>query len=195
MSTPRWYRGTPPWLWGMVIALALALALWFAGWSTVGAIRAAERAKVMAEGETLTRLALARGDALARQNDSLRAVVAHVDTVLVERIRRVRDTAWLPDTILLTPANRSSAVMAACRAQLDTLATSCDTYRRTAVAALAQADTTRRRDSAAVVGLSLQLAAIRRADSVRATASDRRSRWRHAAGAVCVGSVAAHFFR
>jgi hypothetical protein len=189
VNTPRWYRGTPPWLWGVVVALALALALWLAGWSTVGAIRAAERAKVMAEGETLTRLALSRGDALARQNDSLRAVVAHVDTVLVERIRRVRDTAWLPaDT---APRVR----LAACIAAVDSLATDCASFRRTAVAALAQADTTRRSDSAAVVGLSLQLAAIRRADSVRASASDRRSRWRQAAGAVCVGSVAAHFFR
>jgi hypothetical protein len=178
-----------------VISLALIASLAWGGWLTLSWARADERRVVLAEGDALTRLALARGDALARQNDSLRAVVAHVDTVLVERIRRVRDTAWLPDTILLTPANRSSAVMAACRAQLDTLATSCDTYRRTAVAALAQADTTRRRDSAAVVGLSLQLAAIRRADSVRASASDRRSRWRQAAGAVCVGSVAAHFFR
>ncbi len=189
MSTPRWYRGTPPWLWGMVVALALALALWLAGWSTVGAIRAAERAKVMAEGETLTRLALARGDALARQNDSLRAAVAHVDTVLVERIRRVRDTAWLPaDTAPVV-------VLAACRAQLDTLATECDTFRRTATLALAQADTTRRRDSAAVVGLSLQLAAIRRADSVRASQQSRRSRLRLVTDGVCVGSVAAHFFR
>ena len=189
MSTPRWYRGTPPWLWGMVIALALALALWFAGWSTVGAIRAAERAKVMAEGETLTRLALARGDALARQNDSLRAVVAHVDTVLVERIRRVRDTAWLPaDT---APRVR----LAACIAAVDSLATDCASFRRTAVAALAQADTTRRRDSAAVVGLSLQLAAIRRADSVRASKQSRRSRLRLVTDGVCAGAVAGHLFQ
>lgn len=189
MSTTRWYRGTPPWLWGMVVALALALALWLAGALTVGAIRAAERAKVMAEGETLTRLALARGDALARQNDSLRAVVAHVDTVLVERIRRVRDTAWLPaDTAPVV-------VLAACRAQLDTLATECDTIRRTATLALAQADTTRRRDSAAVAGLSLQLAAIRRADSVRASKQSRRSRLRLVTDGVCAGAVAGHLFQ
>ncbi len=189
MSTPRWYRGTPPWLWGMVVALALALALWLAGWSTVGAIRASERAKVMAEGDALTRMALARGDALARQNDSLRAVVTHVDTVLVERIRRVRDTAWLPaDTAPVV-------VLAACRAQLDTLATDCDTYRRTATLALAQADTTRRRDSAAVVGLSLQLAAMRRADSVRASQQSRRSRLRLVTDGVCAGAVAGHLFQ
>jgi hypothetical protein len=189
VSTPRWYRGTPPWLWGMVVALALALALWLAGWSTVGAIRASERAKVMAEGDALTRMALARGDALARQNDSLRAVVTHVDTVLVERIRRVRDTAWLPaDTAPVV-------VLAACRAQLDTLATDCDTYRRTATLALAQADTTRRRDSAAVVGLSLQLAAMRRADSVRASQQSRRSRLRLVTDGVCAGAVAGHLFQ
>jgi hypothetical protein len=143
----------------------------------------------MAEGETLTRLALARGDALARQNDSLRAVVAHVDTVLVERIRRVRDTAWLPaDT---APRVR----LAACIAAVDSLATDCASFRRTAVAALAQADTTRRRDSAAVVGLSLQLAAIRRADSVRASKQSRRSRLRLVTDGVCAGAVAGHLFQ
>jgi hypothetical protein len=143
----------------------------------------------MAEGETLTRLALARGDALAREVDSLRAVVAHVDTVLVTRLRTIRDTAWLPaDTAPVV-------VLAACRAQLDTLATACETFRRTALTALAQADTTRRRDSAAVAGLSLQLAAIRRADSVRAVNGARRSKLRLAADGVCVGAVAAHFFR
>jgi hypothetical protein len=172
-----------------VISLALIASLAWGGWLTLSWARADERRVVLAEGDALTRLALSRGDALARTVDSLRAAVAHVDTVLVERIRRVRDTAWLPaDTAPVV-------VLAACRAQLDTLATECETFRRTATLALAQADTTRRRDSAAVAGLSLQLAAIRRADSVRATASDRRSRWRHAAGAVCVGSVAAHFFR
>ena len=189
MSTPRWYKGTPPWLWGVVISLALIASLAWGGWLTLSWARADERRVVLAEGETLTRLALARGDALARQNDSLRAAVAHVDTVLVERIRRVRDTAWLPaDT---APHVR----LAACIAVVDSLATECGTFRRTATLALAQADTTRRRDSAAVAGLSLQLAAIRRADSVRASQQSRRSRLRLVTDGVCVGSVAAHFFR
>jgi hypothetical protein len=178
----------------MVVALALALALWLAGWSTVGAIRAAERAKVMAEGDALTRMALARGDALARTVDSLRAATAKAETVLVARTLRAKQEATVPvppsaDTTALVSAVRS------CRAQLDTLATECDTFRRTATLALAQADTTRRRDSAAVAGLSLQLAAIRRADSVRASRQSRRSRLRLVTDGVCVGSVAAHFFR
>lgn len=189
MSAPRWYRGTPPWLWGAVIALALALALVGAGWATVGAIRSSERAAVLEEGDALTRAALARGDTLARAVDSLRSAVATVDTVLVTRLRTVRDTAWLPaDT---TPV----VVLGACRAQLDTLAQDCAAFRETATTALAQATTIRRGDSTVIAGLSLQLAAIRRADSVRAAQQSRRSRLRVATDAACVGAVAAHFFR
>jgi hypothetical protein len=189
VSTPRWYRGTPPWLCGVVISLALLCALGWGGWLTLSWARADERAAVVREGDALTRLALARGDSLAREADSLRAIVAHVDTVLVTRIRRIRDTAWLPaDT---APA----VVLGACRSQLDSLATDCDTFRRAASTALAQADTITRRDAAAIAGLSLQLAAVRRADSIRATQGQRRSRFRRAADGVCVGAVAAHLFQ
>jgi hypothetical protein len=189
VSTPRWYKGTPPWLWGVVISLALIASLAWGGWLTLSWARADERRVVLAEGDALTRLALARGDSLARENATLRAAVAHVDTVLVTRLRTIRDTAWLPaDT---APRVR----LAACIAAVDSLATDCASFRRTALTALAQADTTRRRDSAAVAGLSLQLAAIRRADSVRAVNGARRSKLRLAADGVCVGAVAAHFFR
>lgn len=189
MKMPRWYRGTPPWLWGVVISLALLCALGWGGWLTLSWARADERRIVTAEGDALLRGALERGAALARERDSLRAVVAHVDTVLVTRIRRIRDTAWIPaDT---APA----VVLGACRAQLDTLAQDCDAYRRAATTALAQADTIRRGDSTVIAGLSLQLAAVRRADSIRTAGLTRRSRLRRTADAVCVGAVAAHFFR
>ena len=188
MSTPRWYRGTPPWLWGVVISLALLCALGWGGWLTLSWARADERAAVVREGDALTQLALARGDSLAREAAALRAAVAHVDTVLVTRIRRIRDTAWLRDTA-------QAVALPACRAQLDSLATDCDAFRRAATTALAQADTITRRDAAAIAGLSLQLAAIRRADSTTAAGGGRWSRVRRAADAVCVGSVAAHFFR
>ena len=179
----------PPWLWGVVISLALLCALGWGGWLTLSWARADERRIVTAEGDALLRAALDRGAALALERDSLRAVVAHVDTVLVTRIRRIRDTAWIPaDT---APA----VVLGACRAQLDTLAQDCDAYRRAATTALAQADTIRRGDSTVIAGLSTQLAAIRRADSIRATSASQGARWRAFAGGVCVASLAGNYWQ
>jgi len=175
-------------VWGVVIAFAIALALVLPARAVGRAIRQDERTKVLREGDALLRVALAHGRTLARERDSLRAVVAHVDTVLVTRLRTIRDTAWMPaDT---APRVR----LAACVAVLDSLATDCALFRRTALAALAKADTSTRRDAAALAGLSVQLAAVRRADSIKATQLAGRSRWRTIERGVCVGSVAAHVF-
>lgn len=184
-----YYRPSPARLvWGIVIALALAVALFFGARASVDAIRQDERATVLREGETLLREALARGATLARERDSLAAVVAHVDTVLVTRIRRIRDTAWMPaDT---SPV----VVLRACRAQLDSLATDCDAFRHAATTALAKADTSRRGDSTVIAGLSWQLAALRRADSIKAAGAARGTKWRAAGVGVCAGSLAAHVF-
>lgn len=188
MSAPRWYRGTPEWLWGAVIALALALALWGAGVWTMRAIQADERAAVLREGDALLRQATAHAAQLAHERDSLRQVVARVDTVIVERIRRIRDTAWLP-------ADPSPVVvLAACRAELERLASDCDAFRATATTALAKADTIRRGDSTVIAGLSLQLAAIRRADSVRVVREGRASRWRWVERGALAGSLVANVF-
>lgn len=184
-----YYRPSPTrFVWGVVIALALAVALWFAGRATIAAVRQDERTTVLRDGDTLLNAALAHNRTLARERDSLAAVVAKVDTILVTRLRTIRDTAWLP-------ADTSPTVrLAACRAQLDTLATGCDAFRRTALAAIAKADTTRRGDSAVMAGLSLQLAALRRADSAKAAQLAGRSRWRTIERGVCVGSLAANVF-
>lgn len=184
-----YYRPSPVRvLWGVGIVLALALALWLMGRATVAAIRADERASVLRDGDALLAQALAYGAKLSRERDSLAALVAQRDTVLVTRIRHIRDTAWLP-------ADTSPRVrLAACRAQLDTLATDCDLFRRTATTALAKADTIQRRDAAALAGLSWQLAAVRRADSIKATQLSARSRWRSVERGVCAGSLAAHVF-
>jgi hypothetical protein len=184
------YYRPSPWraAWGAVIALALAVALGLAARATVDAIRENERAKVRTEGGALLRLALEHSQRLAYERDSLALLVAQRDTVLVTRIRTIRDTAWLP-------ADTSPVVrLAACRAELDELATACEQFRRTAVTALAKADTMTRRDSAALAGLSLQLAAVRRADSLKAAQLAGRSRWRTIARGVCAGSLAANVF-
>ena len=173
MSLPRYYRGA----WremaaGVSIALAIVAALIWAGTASVQAIRANERQRVLREGDALLQHALADRRRVTRERDSLAAIARQIDTVLVTRIRRIRDTAWLP-------ADTSPVVrLAACRATLDTLATDCDLFRRTASTAIAKADTIHRRDSAAIAGLSWQLAAVRRADSVRATQDARRATWR-----------------
>ena len=182
-----YYRPSPVRVvWGVVIALALALALWFAWRATANAIRQDERAKVLTEGTGLLREALEHGRRLAHERDSLAQRVAKVDTVLVTRIRRVRDTAWLP-------ADSSPAVvLRACRSELDALAADCNAFRQAATTALAKADTSRRSDSTVIAGLSLQLAAVRRADSLKATQLATRSRWGLVARGVCVGSLAAH---
>jgi len=184
-----YYRPSPTrFVWGVVIACGLALALFFAARATSNAIREDERAAVLREGDALLQRALERGTELARERDSLARLVAQRDTVLVTRLRTIRDTAWLP-------ADTSPVVrLAACRAQLDSLASDCDRFRRTALAALAKADTSTRRDAAALAGLSVQLAAVRRADSIKATQLAGRSRWRTIERGVCVGSVAAHVF-
>ena len=183
MTTPRYMRpGIPSWLWGIIIACALALALWLAGRQTVAAIREDERAKVLAEGQSLVGAALAIQRAQwARERDSLRALVHRADTVLVTRLRHVRDTAWLP-------ADTAAPVrLRACMAQLDSLAAECAAFRVTATAALALADSAQRRDSAVIAGLSLQLAATQRADSLARAALAQRPTWGRVAGGVVLG--------
>lgn len=187
MTVPPYYRR----VWtdaavGVAVAFVLAVALWIAGTRTVAAIRQDERAKLQQSGDALLTAALKHSATLRRERDSLAAEVAKVDTVLVTRIRRVRDTAWLP-------ADSSPAVvLRACRSELDALAADCNAFRQAATTALAKADTSRRSDSTVIAGLSLQLAAVRRADSLKATQLATRSRWGLVARGVCVGSLAAH---
>lgn len=194
MTASRYYRGgATATLWGVVIALALALALWFAGRATVATIdataRVEERAKVLAEGAALRDASLAL--AYRRwtvERDSLRALAALRDTVLVSRLRVVHDTTWLPaDT---TPTVR----LFACRMQLDSLATACEAFRVTATRALAVADSQRTADTAITSALSVQLAAIRRADAEKAGKLASRNRWRTIERGVCGGALAFGIF-
>lgn len=194
MSAPRWYTGTPDWLWPVVITLALALGCWFAGRATVRSIRQDERDKVLAEGDRL--VAVAQGVERARWQhvvDSLRKEAARLDTVLDTVFLRAKAETAKP----IPPTKDTTALVAAvrsCRATLDTLAQSCASFRESATTALAKADTIQRRDSAAIAGLSLQLAVIRRADSTKAATLASRSRWRTLERGVCAGSVAFNAF-
>lgn len=176
-------RSYTPVLWGVVIALAIAAGLVFAHRAAVASAVAAERAKVLGEGEALLRLSLAHSADLKREADSLRVLVAHVDTVVVSRLRTVRDTAWLP-------ADTSPVVrLAACRAQLDTLATDCERFRATATAALANADSLRKAQDKAAEAQSVITAGITRSrDAALAQLASHGKRRAFERG-VCVASV------
>ena len=188
--TPTYYRPRyAPVVWGVVIALALAAALVFAHRAAVASAVAAERAKVLREGEGLLRVALSHSAALKREADSLRVVVARVDTVLVSRLRTVRDTAWLP-------ADTSPVVrLASCRAQLDTLATDCERFRATATAALANADSLRRADSTTLAAQSVITAGITRSRDAALAQLASRGKVRAFERGVCLASLTANYFQ
>lgn len=181
-------RSYAPVVWGVVIALALAAALVFAHRATVAVAVAAERAAVLADGASLLALSQAHSAAIRRERDSLRAVVARVDTVLVTRLRTVRDTAWLP-------ADTSPVVrLAACRATLDTLATECALFRASATLALAAADSLAVTQSDAAKAAAWQLAAITRSRDAALSQLASRGKWRAFERGVCVASVGLNVF-
>jgi hypothetical protein len=181
-------RSYAPVIWGVAIALALAAALVFAHRATVAVAVAAERAAVLADGASLLALSQAHSAAIRRERDSLRAVVARVDTVLVSRLRTVRDTAWLP-------ADASPVVrLAACRATLDTLASECAQFRASATLALAAADSLAVTQSDAARAAAWQLAAITRSRDAAQSQLAARGKWRAFERGVCAGSIGLNVF-
>lgn len=189
MTTPRYLsigarlRDGLVWL---AVCVALALGVYFAGRASVAAIRRDERARVLDEGHRLADVLLsAERRHWAGLVDSLRRQTRAADTVLVTRLRTVRDTAWLP-------ADPAPAVRyVACRAQLDTLASDCATFRATATAALAAADSQHQTDTLTLRTMATQLAAIRRSDSTKAVALARRPTWWTVAKGAMVGGAVA----
>lgn len=189
--TPPSYRRSD-WshmVWGVVIALAIAAALVFMHRSTVAAAVAAERAKVLQEGEALLRVSLEHSAAMKQEADSLRLAVARVDTVFLQRLRTVRDTAWLPaDT---SPVVRLSS----CGAQLDTLATECERFRASATAALDAADSLRRAQDKAAEAQSLITAGITRSRDAALSQLASRGTSRAFERGLCVASLATNYFQ
>lgn len=180
--------------WGVAIAAALLLGLWLAGRATVRAIQERERTAVLAEGDALLRVALAQGDSLRRQVDSLRIEAAHRDTVLVHTIERARSEAAQP----VPPASDTAALVAAvrsCRATLDTLVTDCDAFRATANAALAAAQEQHAADSTRDAIRSQQLAAISRSRDAAQQQLAGRGHWQAFERGVCAASVVTNFLQ
>lgn len=176
-------------VWGVVIALALALALLFASRGTAAAIRADERERVEQSAQQLLNEGRLERDRLLDEVDSLRSVVAHVDTVLRTRLVRVRDTAWLP-------ADTSGPVrLDACRAELDAVSTDCERFRVTATTALAAADTAAAQAHRERLALVRQIAVARDAAEAQARAHQRHNQWRMVERGACVAAVAAHWIK
>lgn len=190
-----YYRPSPTrFVWGVGIALLLALALFFAARAASNAIREDERAGVLREGDALLQRALERGAELARERDSLARLVAKVDTVVIERVAKAKAEAAKPipsatDTSALVTAVRS------CRAQLDTLATDCAAFRRTATAALAKAAALHDADTAQLRVQAERAAAITRSRDAALTQLAGRTRWQAFERGVCVASGVANLIQ
>ena len=180
--------------WGLFVAACLAAALYVAGAATLARIqataRADERARLTLEHDArvVAQLAAQRGY-YRRIVDSLGAQLATRDSALRTRVAHVRTvTRWMP-------ADTAPAVqLAACRAQLDTLATDCETFRAQAAATIAQlraaADSAQRADSTAAAAESMRavLATAQSADFARRLSQATTGRaWARGACAVSVG--------
>lgn len=171
-------RTVSPVLWSVVIALALALALWFAGRSTVSAIRQDERTKVLADGERLGRELAA---AYERRAEAI--ATAHTDTVR----ERVVVTRWQVDTLIrqLPPEVREIPavdtlvrVVTVLTVQVDSLDRALDRER---IASKLRADV----DSAAIVSLRIMTHEQERT-IVRL---QKRPTWAKVGGAFVVGAL------
>lgn len=151
----------------LVAASALAVR------TSLRAVRADERQRVLAEGAAMLDAQLAaERRAWSRVRDSLEGLVAQRDTVVRERLRIVRQDRWLPaDT---TPAVR----LAACVVELDRLATACEAYRTEAAATMAAQRAVIRSDSLTREALTARAVAVRDSLAQALRERDRRPTWR-----------------
>ena len=162
----------PSWLSTVLILTALLAALVFAGRATVDAIRDGERQRVYREAHQWASAAVVvQRERFAKERDSLRKETGKLDTVLDVRLKTIRDTTWLP-------ADPSPAVrLAACRVQLDTLASECAAFRASALATMAADDSLRKADSLRIA--VLLFAKVADKDSIRRfeKALDHKPSW------------------
>ena len=180
MTTPRYYRGLPKWFW-LALSVAGLLAVVVFVWQ-LSLSAATERGRLAAvrDADAAAQLVWpAERARWGRERDSLIALTAARDTVLVTRIRTVRQI--LTDTLHQT----DTLVVRAC----GELADGCAAFRATATAALALADSTRSADSSARVALGLRL--VTSNDSLRRArrALDRAPTWRTTVEVGVVGSA------
>lgn len=157
----------PAWLWVTLLITAALFAVVVLGRATVDAIKDGERQRVYREAhQWASATVVAQRERFAKERDSLRKETGRVDTLLKVRLKTIRDTTWLP-------ADTSPAVrLAACRVQLDTLATECEAFRATATATMAADDSLRKADSLRIAGLIMGKVADK--DSIRTLTIDAK---------------------
>lgn len=157
----------PSWLWVTLLITAGLFAVVVLGRATVASIKDGERQRVYREAhQWASATVVVQRERFAKERDSLRRETGKLDTVLDVRIKRLRDTTWLP-------ADPSPVVrLAACRVQLDTLATECEAFRATATATMAADDSLRKADSLRIAGLIMGKVADK--DSIRTLTIDAK---------------------
>jgi hypothetical protein len=174
--------------WSLAVTLAVTVATllvvsygvttWRAGLLAEGRRRAVAEAEAVARSVTQPMVVQ-----MAALQDSLRRVVAARDTVLVERLRVVRER--LTDTLRLTDTVQVAAALTACRAA----AADCEAFRWSATRALLVADSVRHLDSLAQRALALRLGALRDSLARVTRERDRRPTWRTAWTQATVGAA------
>ena len=150
----------PSWLWVTLLITAGLFAVVVLGRATVASIKDGERQRVYNEAHKwASATVVVQRERFAKERDSLRKETGKLDTLLKVRIKTVHDTSWLP-------ADPSPVVrLAACRVQLDTLATECEAFRATATATMAADDSLKKADSLRIAGLIMAKVADK--DSLR----------------------------
>lgn len=172
-----------------VFTLVIAGAV-YGTWNGLRRIREAQQRATYAEARRLSDSLThsAQRYAWAHERDSLRVEAAAIEIRIVERLRRIHDTVWLPADTTAAPALLSS--LRTCHANATGLATECDAYRATTTRALEIADSTHAADSAAQVQLAV-IATAARDTSGRATARAERAERRPGWSKVGFGSTLA----
>ncbi len=162
MTAPRYYRRAPTFVRAILSVLVVVIVAVMGVRAGLASLRQAERERI----EVAAALTASKFDAertqLVHRIDSLSRLTSRADTVLRTRLRTLHDTLWLP-------ADTSPTVRyAACRAQLDTLATDCDAFRARAGEQLSATKEAWDTEKAAARATSLQLATARRSAERRA---------------------------
>lgn len=172
MTAPRGDRGPSTWLWGVIVALALALALWKAGMLTIEQIRADERAAVLREGDALMAVINKNAGRIARERDSVTRLLAQRDTQLTEALATaqrviVKEVPFVPTSLVDTTQARAALTalqqgLTTCRDTLAGLISACTQYRLTSDSARAVGARQRTADSTAMARMAENNAAITR---------------------------------
>lgn len=192
--------GVPRWLWGVIVALALAVALWKAGVLTVEQIRADERAAVLREGDALLGVINRNAGRIARERDSVARLLARRDTQLTAALATaqrviVKEVPFVPTSLVDTTQARAALTtlqqgLITCRDTLAGLVSACTQYRLTSDSARAVGARQRTADSTAMARMAENNAAITRSRDAAVASLQKRSTWRTVERTACAASVA-----